>query len=134
MQITRETDYAIRCILHMSEEPERVSVVDEISKSKNIPKSFLAKILQRLVKAGIVFSLRGVKGGFHLAKEPKDISLLTVIEAIEGPISINKCVLDKRICNLTGSCTVHPVWLEIRREIEEKLSKKTFDELLAKSK
>ena len=94
--ITRKTDYAIRCVLHLAEAGKDVLMVNEIAKEQDIPKSFLAKILQKLAKAGIVESLRGVKGGFRLAKKPEDISLLDVVELMEGPVAMNVCAADKR--------------------------------------
>lgn len=63
MQITMETDYAVRCELYLSKETQRMASVSEVAKPMHIPKSFLAKMLQSLVKAGIVEPIRGVKGG-----------------------------------------------------------------------
>lgn len=131
MQITRQTDYAVRCVLYLSKEYDRMASVSEISKHMHIPKSFLAKILQGLVKAGIVESSRGIKGGFQLAKGPKEISLLDVIEAIEGPVAMNRCAIDKRLCNLSNTCSVHPVWIEIRKEVEKRLRHYSFEKLKA---
>lgn len=132
MYVTRKADYAIRCVLHLSREPETVTSVEDISKVMFVPKTFLAKILQRLMKAGIVSSTRGVKGGFQLAKKPKDINLLDVIEAIQGPSAPNLCAVDKRLCQLSGICTVHPVWMKIRNIVEKELRKKNFAELSGK--
>ena len=129
MYVTRKADYAIRCVLHLSRDLEAVTSVDEISKAMFVPKTFLAKILQGLMKAGIVSSTRGVKGGFQLAKRPKDINLLDVIEAIQGPSAPNLCAIDKRMCQLSGICTVHPVWMKIKGIVEKELRKKTFAEL-----
>jgi Rrf2 family protein len=128
VQITRETDYAIRCVVYLSGK-QGITMVDEISKQKGIPKSFLAKILQKLVKASLVKSYRGIKGGFELSRPPAEISLLDVIEAVEGPIAMNACAVDEKFCTFSNSCTVHPVWLELRREVEELLRKKTFADL-----
>lgn len=130
MQITRQTDYAIRCVLYLSQHPNEVKVVDEIARAKSIPKVFLAKILQKLSKAGIVRSYRGVKGGFELAKRPRNISLLDVIEAIEGPVAMNICAIDKKLCNLSNTCSVHPVWVRLREEMEKKLRGYSFERLL----
>jgi Rrf2 family protein len=129
MQITRETDYAIRCVDYLSDKWGSVTMVDEISKGKCVPKSFLAKILQKLTKASIVKSYRGVKGGFELARPPKDITLLDVIEAIQGPVAMNVCALDEAMCGFSSSCAIHPVWIEIRREIERILKKNNFAKL-----
>ena len=130
MQITRETDYAIRCVCYLAGKKDEVTMMDEIARSKTIPKSFLAKILQRLAKAKIVKSYRGVKGGFQLARKPKEISLLDVIEAIEGPIVMNKCAIDKRMCDLSDTCSVHPVWVELRKMVEKRLKKSDFASLI----
>jgi Rrf2 family protein len=130
MQITREADYAIRCVLYLSEPQGEVIMVDKIAKAKKIPKSFLAKILQKLTKAGIVKSFRGVKGGFQLVKKPQAISLLDVIEAIDGPVAMNRCAIDKRMCSLSNECSVHPVWVELRKEVEARLRKTDFKKLI----
>ncbi len=130
MQITRETDYAIRCILHISENPQRVTVVDEIATAKDIPKSFLAKILQKLAKANIVISTRGVKGGFRLAVSPVQISLLDIIEAVQGPLLFNICVLDKKSCNRSNYCSVHPVWVKLQADLVKKLGSINFKKLI----
>jgi Rrf2 family protein len=129
MQITRETDYAIRCVDYLSDKWGTVTMVDEISKGKCVPKSFLAKILQKLTKASIVKSYRGVKGGFELARPPKNITLLDVIEAIQGPVAMNVCALDEAMCDFSSSCAIHPVWIEIRREVEKILKKNNFAKL-----
>ncbi len=134
MQITREADYAIRCVLYLSEPQGEVIMVDKIAKAKKIPKSFLAKILQKLTKAGIVKSFRGVKGGFQLTVKPQKISLLDVIEAIDGPVAMNRCAIDKRMCSLSNECSVHPVWVELRKEVEARLRKTDFKKLLTVKK
>lgn len=129
MQITRETDYAIRCVLYLTSRTDRVVMVDEISREMAAPKSFLAKILQKLVKADIARSFRGVKGGFQLSREPRDITLLDVIEAVEGSIALNACVLDRTACGFSSTCAVHPVWIGLRAEFNELLKKHNFADI-----
>jgi len=133
MEITRETDYAIRCVLYLSGKEEAVIRADEISRAMSVPKSFLSKILQKLTKAGVITSFRGVKGGFRLAKKPRQISLLDVIEAIEGPAAMNRCALDASSCNFSGTCTVHPVWVKLRKIVEDYLRKTDFRTLTSSS-
>lgn len=132
MYVTRKADYAIRCVLYLSRHPERTASVEEISGATLVPKSFLAKILQQLMKAGIVNSARGVKGGFQLAKRPKDINLLEVIESIQGVSAANICAIDRKKCGLSGTCSVHPVWVEIREMVEKRLKEENFAALLKK--
>ena len=88
MQITREGDYGIRSVLYLARQPfKKISFVTEIAEENKIPRSFLAKILQKMVKAKIVRSYRGVKGGFSLSKPAREISILDVLEAIEGKLA-----------------------------------------------
>lgn len=129
MQITRETDYAMRCVLYLSGQQDKVVMVDEISREMATPKSFLAKILQKLVKAEIVKSFRGVKGGFQLNRAPKHINLLEVIEAIEGVVALNACAVDSSVCGLSGTCGVHTVWVTLRGQFNELLKKHNFADI-----
>jgi Rrf2 family protein len=131
MQITRETDYAIRCVYYLAGKLDEVINADEISKELHVPKSFLSKILQKLSKASLVKPYRGIKGGFALARHPSKISLFDVIKAIQGPIIINICAVDQKACRLSDTCVIHPVWIDIREQVETMLKKKNFADLLA---
>ncbi len=130
MQLTREADYGIRSVLYLSRQPfKKVSFVNEISEEYKIPRSFLAKILQKLVKAKIVRSYRGVKGGFSLARQSRDITVLDVLEAIEGKLALNICVSDKRKCTFSKHCPSHILWMNVQARVVETLKKANFDEL-----
>ena len=134
MLITRETDYAVRTVLYLARDRDRTSNVTEVAHAMHIPKSFLAKVLQRLVRHHILASMRGVNGGFRLAKKPSEISLLAIMEAIQGPAGINVCAVDSRRCSLSATCSVHPVWVELRQEFEKRLKKQTIDKLAGNEK
>jgi len=129
MEITRETDYAIRCVYYLSRNRDTVSMVDEIARSMSIPKSFLAKIVQKLAKAGIVKSYRGMKGGFQLAKEPAKLNLYDVIEAIQGEVFINRCAVDNKFCSRRARCAIHPIWKVIGQRLMEQLKEYNFEVL-----
>ncbi len=130
MQVTRQGDYGIRSVLYLARQPfKKISFVAEISEEYKIPKSFLAKILQKLVKAKIVRSYRGVKGGFSLARPAREISLLEVLEAIEGKICMNICLHEKKKCQFSKHCPVSPVWAVAQARFSEILKKTNFDEL-----
>ncbi|MCX8022549.1 MAG: Rrf2 family transcriptional regulator [Syntrophorhabdaceae bacterium] len=133
MYITRKADYGVRCVLLLSMDGDKGANVTEIAEKMDIPKPFLAKIVQKLVKAGILKSLRGIKGGFQLAKDPKDISLFDVIEAIDGPPGMNRCAIDKKACSLSDRCPVHPVWVELRFSVEDTLKNVSFKELIERN-
>ena len=134
MYLTREADYAVRCVLFLSREADRMASTAEISKATLIPRGFLAKILQRLAKTGIVASTKGAAGGFRLSMLPEEVSLLDVIEALQGPFAINACAVDEKACDLAGACAVHPVWVELRQEMEERLKEETFAKLIKREK
>lgn len=125
-QITRESDYAVRCLLYLRDNADKYSSVGDISDSMGIPKTFTSKILQKLSRAGLVKSVRGVGGGFSLSRRPEDISLLDVIEAVEGRVSLNICVLDKKSCDRVDKCAVHNVWVKLREEFAGMLSRHNF--------
>ena len=101
LQLTRDGEYAVRAILHLSSQPVgQVTLVNEIAEAQDVPKSYLSKIMQHLVKSGLVKSRRGARGGFILAKPADQITLREAIEAIEGPIHLNVCLI-KRV-NVPG--------------------------------
>ncbi len=130
MQITREGDYGIRSVLYLARQPlKKVSFVNEISEEYKIPRSFLAKILQKLVKAKLVRSYRGVKGGFSLARPAKEITMLDVLEAIEGRLALNICIMDKKKCGFSKQCSAHGVWLHAQSKVFDVLKKANFDDL-----
>jgi Rrf2 family iron-sulfur cluster assembly transcriptional regulator len=130
MQITREGDYGIRSVLYLARQQfKTVSFVNEISEEAKIPRSFLAKILQKLVKAKIVRSYRGVKGGFSLVKQARDITVLDVLNAIEGKLAINLCIPDKKKCNDSRHCPTHFMWVNIQAKMVETLKKTNFEDL-----
>ncbi len=83
-----------------------MALIDDISRDEEIPKSFLAKIFQSLVKAGVVQSYRGTGGGFALTRKPSDITVLEVIEAIEGKIALQRCQLEVPDCEHMEGCAL----------------------------
>lgn len=130
MQLTREGDYGIRSVLYLARQPyKKISFVTEISEEYKIPRSFLAKILQKLVKGKIVRSYRGVKGGFSLARQAKDISVLDVLEAIEGKMALNICLVDRKSCDFNRHCPIHHVWATAQAKVIDVLKKANFDDL-----
>ncbi len=131
MQITRQADYAVRAVLHVAQltEGERLAT-SVIAEQENIPLPFLAKIVSQLSVKGILDAMRGASGGVRLARAPEEISLLEVIEAIDGEISLNRCVLNEEACSSTDTCPVHEVWCEAQRDLVRRLQETKFDALL----
>lgn len=131
LQLTRNGEYAVRAVLFLaSRPPGKPALITEISESQEVPKSYLSKIMQHLVRSGIVRSRRGMNGGFTLAKPAESITLKDTIEAVEGPIYLNVCLIKKGECHRDDLCPVHPVWQEAQRRLSEVLDGKTMAELV----
>jgi Rrf2 family protein len=131
MQITRQADYAIRAVRYLAKQgsdSDRVSTA-KVAKEMQIPPSFLAKIISQLSIAGLLRTSRGARGGVSLAREAKDISVLDVVEAIDGPILLNECVGSNKPCVFEEDCLVHPIWLEVQESLVSKLRATRFDVL-----
>ena len=132
MQITRQADYAVRAVLHLARvgNAER-SATSTIAKEQNIPPSFLAKIISQLSISGLLHTSRGARGGVTLARDPRDISLLEVIEAIDGPIQLNECVGEDGTCSFEENCPIKPVWCDAQEELVARLRNTNFSQLIA---
>jgi Rrf2 family protein len=134
MQITRQADYAIRAVRYLAkQEPNQRSATSTVAKEMKIPPSFLAKIISQLSIAGLLHTSRGARGGVTLARAPGDISLLDVVEAIDGPILLNECVGDPANCEFSDDCMVHPIWKEVQESLVKRLSESRFDQLSSKN-
>jgi len=129
MKITRETDHAIRCVQYLSKYPEQSFTVSVIAEKSDSPKAFLAKIIQKLAKAGIVRSMQGAQGGFKLARSPSEISLKEVVEITQGPIALNPCLIDESFCSRSNHCSVHTIWDKINNIIAKELEITDFSSL-----
>ncbi len=134
MQITRQADYAVRAVLYLARvgTMER-SATSAIAKDQRIPPSFLAKIIAQLSVAGLLRTSRGARGGVTLAREPKDISLLEVVEAIDGPILLNECVGNTGACHFEETCPIKPVWCDAQDELITRLKNTNFAQMLTQS-
>lgn len=128
--ITRQADYAVRSVLDLTLLPdEQAAFSRDIAERQNIPSSFVAKILTRLARQGIVQTQRGLTGGVRLNRPAEEITLLEVIEAIDGPIALNLCVRGPELCPLEENCRVHPIWDVLNVDLRERLSRINFAQL-----
>jgi Rrf2 family protein len=128
MQITRQADYAVRAVVFLAQlGPDKRAATNQIAKEKQIPPSFLAKIVSQLSVAGLLQTSRGAHGGVSLSRLPEQISLLDVVEAIDGPIMLNECVLSTSSCYFGDECVLRPVWCEAQAKLVHHLKTTTFD-------
>ena len=131
MQITRQADYAVRAVLYLAKlGSDQRAATSQIAQEQQIPPSFLAKIVSQLSVAGLLQTSRGARGGVSLARDPEQISLLEVVEAIDGPILLNECVSSNGICVFGDSCPMRPVWCDAQAELVKHLKDTTFNGIL----
>lgn len=114
--------------LHASED-ENVSL-NEIAEEQEIPKHFLSKILQLLVKHKLLVSMKGPTGGFNLNRNPKEITLIEVIEAIDGLDMFDQCGIGFKRCDDEHPCPIHEDYKKVRNQIQNLFESKTLEELV----
>ncbi len=132
LKLVRADDYAVRAMIHLACLPEGSTALrDEIAEAQRIPGSFMAKILRRLVRARLLHSSRGVKGGFGLAKPAAEISMLDILEAIEGPLSLARCVPDPRGCEWSSECPAAAVWSRVQIAVKDILKNADLETLVS---
>jgi Rrf2 family protein len=132
MEISRRTDYGVRVILDLASLPENGQAsTREIADRQSIPGPFLAKIISQLSLSGLVTTYRGAGGGVRLARPPAEISLLQVIEALEGPVRLNRCAIQPSLCPRDEFCLIHSTWVKAQAELTRLLGTTTFDRLVS---
>jgi Rrf2 family protein len=132
LRLTSAADYAIRAMIHLGCMPEdSVALRSEIAEAQAIPTSFTAKILRSLVRAQLLRSSRGVHGGFSLARDPADITLLEIVEAIEGPLALLDCAPSPDGCTMGRDCPAAGVWARVQKGMRATLSATTLEDLVS---
>ena len=127
MLFSRESEYAIQTLLHMAGQPKvSYTYIRKIAAELNIPFYYLSKILNKLVRAGILSSSRGMKGGIKFEKDPTKISIYDIITTIDGEDIFNKCVLGLPTCSSDHPCAVHTEWGTLREQIASLFSSKSL--------
>lgn len=113
MQLTRAADYAVRVMIQLAASPtDQRALLPDLAAATDAPESFLSKVLQALSRAGLIDSKRGHAGGFQISNYGRKASMLDVIEAIDGPIHLNVCLISGKSCNRKATCPAHPVWAQ----------------------
>ena len=105
-----------------------------IAKEQELSRKYLHALLTTLKSRGLVESSRGVKGGYHLARNPSEIPLIDIVEALEGPLALVHCARDKESCARSGDCVVQGLWEELSLTLSEKLAQVTLADLLERDK
>ena len=132
MQLTRAADYAVRVMMYLvALNPGERASLPSIAEATGAPESFLSKVLQGLARARMITSRRGPAGGFEISPLGRHASMRDVVEAIDGPISLNVCLSLRRSCTRKGWCPAHPVWARAQEVLLGVLSKAMIVDLAA---
>jgi len=131
---SKSCELGLQAVLFLSvKEEDEIYNADEISKELKVPKEFVSKVLQMLTVSGIVGSKKGKSGGFFLAKNPKEIKLIDIVEAIDGLDVFYNCVLGFHGCSHEKPCPVHNKWGRLREDALKMLSEETLEDLKSKT-
>ena len=132
--LTRGADYATRVMIHLAGLPagSRVQLA-KLAEATDVPQSFMSKVLQGLVRARLILSQPGVNGGFELARPAVEITMLDVLESIDGPLQLNTCVASPDRCDRDPWCAAHLVWVEAQQAMIGVLKSATIAKLAERS-
>ena len=127
--VTAKTQYGIRALVHLAERKGEASTAAEIAESQSISPKYLEGILSRLAASGLLISERGKHGGYHLSRNPEDIAMLEVVNALEGEIKPVGCVNDMAQCGLGVGCLPRKFWIELKESIDGYLESRTLKDI-----
>ena len=128
--LSQTTGYAIKALGCLNETAQRPVLIADVARRTGVPRPYLAKIINSLARRGLVTAKRGHHGGILLARPPGEISLLQVVEAVEGPDWLGPCLLALDDCTSDHACPTHAFWMEIRERIQQKLAETKLAEVI----
>lgn len=129
MQLTRAADYGVRVMMDLATaSPGTRSSLTDLAESVEVSPAFLSKVLQRLVRAGLVASRRGKRGGFELVERGREASLMDILAALDGVPSLNVCLLNGG-CHRSTYCAAHSVWVQAQAQMFDVLNAATLQQL-----
>lgn len=132
MKISTKGRYGLRILIDIAtHDPDKPRMVRDIAESQQISEKYISRLIIDLRRARLVRSVRGVKGGFFLARSPNEITLLDILETMEGTISIVDCVMAPEKCPRNNICGVRGIWQRLNDGIREQMRGITFAEILA---
>ncbi|MGB9867437.1 MAG: RrF2 family transcriptional regulator [Bacillota bacterium] len=128
--IRRETDYALRALVYMATRPSGTRVTSaDLAAAEDVPPDFLQKLLRKCARAGLLKAHRGAQGGFSLARAPREITVLHVVEAVQGPVTFSKCLLGRDTCPRSSACPLRGRWEALGEEVSRFMMGTTLEDL-----
>lgn len=129
LRISKLTDYAFVVMSSMAAKPEKRQSAADLARNTHLEQPTVSKILKLLSAAGLLKSRRGANGGYLLASRPREISVVDIIEAMEGPIGITECTVHAGLCSQEASCLLQSNWRKINRAVYAALSEITLRDM-----
>ncbi len=134
LKLSKLTDYATVILSYMAKDNDRLHGALEIAEATGIAQPTASKILKILVKAQVLASTRGAKGGYSLAKAPDRITVASVISALEGPIALTECSVSHKGCEQASGCRIQGNWHVINQRVSQALESVTLADMILPSK
>jgi Rrf2 family iron-responsive transcriptional regulator len=132
ISVSRKTDYAVRILLHLACLGQEAQVsIATIARIRRMPVSFVRRLIAPLIASGLLTSIRGIRGGVRLGRPAADISLLDVIDVVEGGLALNHCLEVGHTCPLAGGCPVQVAWRGASQVLADHLAGIRLDSLAA---
>jgi Rrf2 family protein len=129
--LNKETDYAVRALISLGLKPEGWVSAKAISDEQGIPYQFLRRILQELIRQGLVLSKEGAGGGVRLGKNPVEIGVAEVIEIFQGKVQVSECMFRKQLCSNRANCVLRHEIMRIEQMVNQEFAKVTIGKLIA---
>lgn len=129
LRVSKLTDYATVVMTHLAHDPEAVHAASDITSATHIALPTVSKVLKQLSKAALLDSRRGANGGYVLIDRPENISVASIIAAIEGPISMTECTVHKGLCDQESSCEIKANWSLINHAVHAALESVSLADL-----
>jgi len=130
LQISRKVDYALRAVVHLAgQDGDRGCTLVDIAAHVDVSPQFLAKIVEQLAHRGLVRSRRGPNGGYVIGRPLTEVSIYDVMDAVEGPIALNKCLVGSDECSRHPNCGMTSVWKEAQDRLVDVLANTTLADI-----
>ena len=129
LRISKLTDYAIIVLGYMAKSPGRTHAATDLAEASGVAVTTVSKVLKLLTRAEVLTSTRGAKGGYQLAMAPEKTTVASIIFALEGPIALTECGLDRDACRQSSSCHIRGNWTVINRALRAALESITLADM-----
>lgn len=129
LKLSKLTDYAVVIMAQLAREPDQLYAAADLASVLNLPKPTVSKLLKMLMQAGLLYSRRGIQGGYQLSRSASLITTSDLIAAIEGPVAMTECSLGEHQCDLADNCSVANNWQRVTQAIHQLLASVTLAQL-----